>query len=145
MAEQFRRTIVPAMQEAAKTPVRVAPSFARLHARFPSSWSRWLWPPYPRYRGPEHADLREEQSPAAASNDLLRSFNLARSTALLKQKDVVVCATSDPKADKPTCSYGAFRGWIVFLDSNSNWQADDTEELYERHEVAGHVAHRQDR
>ncbi len=72
---------------------------------------------------------------AAASNDLLRSFNLARSSALLNQKDAVVCASSDPIAEKPKCSYGAFSGWIVYVDANSNWQADDTEQILERHEL----------
>jgi Tfp pilus assembly protein FimT len=72
---------------------------------------------------------------SAASNDLLHSFQLARSTALLKQQDVVVCASSDPAADLPECSYGAFNGWIVFLDANSNWQADEGEEIYQRHEL----------
>jgi type IV fimbrial biogenesis protein FimT len=72
---------------------------------------------------------------STASNDLLRSFNLARSSALLNQKDVVVCASSDPAATTPVCSYGAFKGWIVFVDANANWQADGTEKILERHEL----------
>jgi type IV fimbrial biogenesis protein FimT len=71
----------------------------------------------------------------AASNDLLRSFQLARSEAIKRQRTVIVCASSDPKADNPTCSYGAFQGWIVAEDPNNNWQVDNTEEVIERHEL----------
>ena len=72
---------------------------------------------------------------ASASNDLLRSFQLARSTAITTQKDVVVCASTDPVAVSPTCSYGVFNGWIVFEDRNSNWQVESAEPILERHEL----------
>jgi type IV fimbrial biogenesis protein FimT len=61
----------------------------------------------------------------AASNDLLRSFHLARTEAIKRQQNVVVCASADPTAASPVCSYGDFTGWIVFQDTNANWQADD--------------------
>ena len=72
---------------------------------------------------------------AGASNDLLRSFQIARSEAIKRQQNVVVCATTDPTAANPVCSYGAFNGWIVFQDTNSNWQSDGdaTEPVIERH------------
>lgn len=72
---------------------------------------------------------------AGASNDLLRSFQIARSEAIKRQQNVVVCATADPTAANPVCSYGNFKGWIVFQDSNSNWQSDGnaTEPVIERH------------
>src|SRR5882757_9276089 len=53
----------------------------------------------------------------AASNDLLRSFQLARTEAIKRGQpnvNVVVCASDVPTATNPTCSYGAFKGWIVF-------------------------------
>jgi type IV fimbrial biogenesis protein FimT len=71
---------------------------------------------------------------ASASNDLLRSFNLARSEAIKRQRNVVLCASSDPIATSPACSYGAFKGWIVFEDTNGNWQSDG-EPVIERHEL----------
>src|SRR5207302_8366736 len=54
---------------------------------------------------------------SSASNDLLRSFNLARTEAIKHQTNVVVCASAAPMAAVPTCSYGPFNGWIVFQDS----------------------------
>ena len=69
----------------------------------------------------------------AASNDLLRSFQLARTEAIRRQQNVVVCASADPTATNPTCSYGGFSGWIVFQDTNANWQADGGEAVIERH------------
>ena len=72
---------------------------------------------------------------SAASNDLLRSFQMARTEAIRRQFNVVVCASADPTAATPTCSYGPFRAWIVFVDNNVNWQADGGELILERHEV----------
>jgi Tfp pilus assembly protein FimT len=75
---------------------------------------------------------------SSASNDLLRSFNLARTEAIKHQTNVVVCAVADPMAAVPTCSYGAFNGWIVFQDGPpsgppTNWQFDAGEPIFERH------------
>jgi len=72
----------------------------------------------------------------AASNDLLRSFQMARSEAIKRQQNVAVCASADPTAATPACSYGAFNGWIVFQDTNGNWQPDGApaEPILERHE-----------
>src|SRR6266480_6471322 len=70
---------------------------------------------------------------SAASNDLLRSFYLARTEAIKHQTNVAVCASAVPTAAAPTCSYGAFNGWIVFQDTNFNWQWDNGEPIFERH------------
>jgi type IV fimbrial biogenesis protein FimT len=72
---------------------------------------------------------------SAAANDLLRSFQLARTQAIKHQANVVVCASANPTAANPTCSYGPFNGWIVFQDTNSNWQVDAGEPVLERHEL----------
>ena len=75
---------------------------------------------------------------SGAANDLLRSFQVARSEAIKRQViggSVIVCASSNPTATNPTCSYGAFRGWIVAEDTNNNWQHDSTEPVIERHEL----------
>jgi type IV fimbrial biogenesis protein FimT len=71
----------------------------------------------------------------AASNDLLRSFQLARTEAIKRQQNVVVCASTDPTAANPTCTYGPFGGWIVFQDTNANWQTDGGEAVLERHNL----------
>jgi Tfp pilus assembly protein FimT len=62
-------------------------------------------------------------------------MQLARTEAIKRQRNVVVCASANPTAANPTCSYGAFTGWIVFQDTNSNWQSDGivAEPVLERH------------
>src|SRR6266403_3280275 len=70
---------------------------------------------------------------SAASNDLHRSFYLARSEAIKHQTNVAVCASAAPTAAAPTCSYGPFNGWIVFQDTNFNWQWDNGAPIFERH------------
>src|SRR5207249_10519209 len=47
---------------------------------------------------------------SSASNDLLRSFYLARTEAIKHQANVVVCAVADPTLAVPVCSYGPFKG-----------------------------------
>ena len=70
---------------------------------------------------------------SSAANDMLRSFQIARSEAIKRQQNVVVCASANPTDANPTCSYGAFSGWIVFQDSNFNWSVDAGEPILERH------------
>lgn len=72
---------------------------------------------------------------SSAANDLLRSFQLARTEGIKHQLNVVVCASANPTAANPTCSYGPFSGWIVFEDTNSNWQRDAGETVLERHDL----------
>src|SRR5258707_6789239 len=77
---------------------------------------------------------------SGASTDLLRSFYLARTEAIKHQANVVVCASANPMAAVPACSYGPFNGWIVFQDSGpapwpgaNPWQFDAGEPIFERH------------
>jgi type IV fimbrial biogenesis protein FimT len=72
---------------------------------------------------------------SSAANDMLRSFQIARSEAIKRQQNVVVCASARPTDANPACSYGAFSGWIVFQDSNSNWSVDPGEPILEQHEL----------
>ena len=70
------------------------------------------------------------------ANDLLRSFNLARTEAIKRQAgNVVVCGTTGPRLANPVCAYNTFRGWVVFVDANGNWQYDAGEVVLERHSV----------
>ena len=93
---------------------------------------------------PNMRDFMRNNRLTSATNDLLRSTQVARSEAIKRQQTVVVCASSDPLADAPACSDGAFRGWVVFIDANDNWAfdgddsstpEDETEVVIERHEV----------
>jgi type IV fimbrial biogenesis protein FimT len=76
------------------------------------------------------------------ANDLLHSFNLARAEAVKRQPlagglplNVVVCGTTGPRLANPVCEYNTFRGWIVFVDANGNWQYDAGDTIIERHAV----------
>jgi type IV fimbrial biogenesis protein FimT len=71
----------------------------------------------------------------SASNDLLRSLNLARTEAIKRQTNVAVCATADPDASDGSlvCSYGPFQGWFVFEDTNADGQHAGGEPVLERH------------
>jgi type IV fimbrial biogenesis protein FimT len=74
-------------------------------------------------------------------NDLLHSLQLARTEAIKRQVlvgnvvvgNVVVCGTTNPLPDNAQCTYNTFNGWIVFADTNGNWQHDAGEPLLERH------------
>ncbi len=84
---------------------------------------------------PNMRDFMRNNRLSSAANALLRSTQVARSEAIKRQSNVVVCASADPLADTPECSYGAFRGWVVFQDDNSNWAFDGTDVVIERHEL----------
>jgi type IV fimbrial biogenesis protein FimT len=74
-------------------------------------------------------------------NDLLHSLQVARTEAIKRQAvngvplNVVVCGTNTPEATNPVCGYNTFRGWIVYADTNRNWQRDSGEEIIQRHDV----------
>lgn len=71
----------------------------------------------------------------SGANDLLRSIQVARSEAIKRQANVVVCASDDPTEEVPECSGGDFNGWIVFQDTNASWAFDEGEPIVERHNV----------
>ena len=54
------------------------------------------------------------------SQELVRSFQTARSEATKRQRNVVVCLSDAT----PACTTGAPTGWIVFEDTNANWDRD---------------------
>lgn len=86
---------------------------------------------------PSMRDFSRNARLTSASNDLLASMQLARTEAIKRQVNVAVCAVADPSANAPECSYGAFRGWIVFVDADNSGQrnAAATEPVLERHAV----------
>ena len=54
------------------------------------------------------------------SQELVRSFQTARSEATKRQRNVVVCLSDAT----PACTTGTPTGWIVFEDTNANWDRD---------------------
>lgn len=96
---------------------------------------------------PNMRDFMRNNRLSSAANDILRSVQVARSEAVKRQRVMATCASSDPNADNATCSEGAFSGWIVFQDSNGNWDRDPgdaTEVVVDRKTVANGVMVRND-
>ena len=74
----------------------------------------------------------------STNNELLRSIQTARAEATKRQQNVVLCTSADPTAaptaTAPSCSKTGIKGWIVFQDSNGDWdRSGATEELIETH------------
>lgn len=84
---------------------------------------------------PNMRDFIRNNRLTAGANDLLHSTQIARSEAIKRQQNVVVCASADPSATAPVCSYGSFNGWVVFQDTNGNWRFDAGEAIIERHDL----------
>ncbi len=72
---------------------------------------------------------------SSVSNDLLASLQNARTEAVKRQAQTVVCWVADTTAASPACSYGNGAAWIVFQDTNANWQWDANEPIIERHDA----------
>jgi type IV fimbrial biogenesis protein FimT len=71
---------------------------------------------------------------AGISRELLSTLQTARTEATKRQRNVVVCASSNPGAGAAAvCTTGASSGWIMFVDTNSDWERTSTEELIKNH------------
>jgi type IV fimbrial biogenesis protein FimT len=91
---------------------------------------------------PNMRDFMRNNRLASSANDLLRSVQIARSEAVKRQRVMAACASSNPDAADATCSEGALSGWIVFQDSNTNWDRDPgdaTEVVIDRKSVPAGV------
>lgn len=82
---------------------------------------------------PTFADIIRNNRLTTAANDLLHSTQRARSEAVKRQAQVVVCASADASAMPPACNDGAFTQWIVFADTDGDWVVDANEPILERH------------
>jgi len=70
----------------------------------------------------------------ATANDLLHSYQLARTEAIKQQQNVYVCASANPTSASANCSGGSFStGWIVFADTDRSGQREATETIIESH------------
>ena len=82
---------------------------------------------------PNFSEMIRNTRLTSSANDLLRATQVARSEAVKRQLPVVVCATADSAAAVPACSYGEFRDWIVFVDTDGDMAVDAGEMVLERH------------
>jgi type IV fimbrial biogenesis protein FimT len=89
---------------------------------------------------PNMRDFLRNGRLTSAANEMLRAMQIARSEAIKRQLPVAVCASANPSATDPTCSNGSFTGWIVFEDSNNDWQWGAGEEVLARQNVDDGVA-----
>ncbi len=76
---------------------------------------------------PSMSQLMQSSRTCSAHNALVAALNLARSEAVSRQGDVVVC----PSTDQSHCDRSVLwqQGWIVFQDSNGNTVRDPDEAL----------------
>lgn len=71
-----------------------------------------------------------------AVQEILRSLQTARSEAVKRQSNVVVCASANPLAGTAaTCTNTSPIGWIVFVDTDGGVDHDSTEELLQAHTI----------
>jgi type IV fimbrial biogenesis protein FimT len=92
---------------------------------------------------PNMRDFMRNNRLTSAANDMLRSVQVARSEAVKRQLVVTACASSNPDAADATCSEGNLSGWIVFQDTNRDWERDPanpTEVIIDRKSVPDGVS-----
>ncbi len=65
---------------------------------------------------PNMAEFTQNSRLTSASNDLLSSFQLARSEAARSKTNITICASPDPLAANANCGGNFSTGWIIFLD-----------------------------
>ena len=81
---------------------------------------------------PQFGEFQRNNRLTATANDLLASIQLARTEAIKRQRPVALCPSSDPAATAPSCSGGAFRGWIVFEDPDADCQPASADAVLRR-------------
>lgn len=76
---------------------------------------------------PSFEGMMDNNKQSAALNKLLGELHFARSEAVKRSRQVVIC----PSINNNTCSAAQVwnSGWIMFVDNNRNNAHEDTEEL----------------
>lgn len=65
-----------------------------------------------------------------SANDLVRTLQVARSEAIKRRRNVVVCTAADPLSTTPACDdEPTLNGWFVFVDNNADGAWDDESEV----------------
>jgi type IV fimbrial biogenesis protein FimT len=83
---------------------------------------------------PNMMEFSRNASMTAAANDFVTATLRARTEAVKRQAPVTLCLSDNPTDANPTCVAGAVsdsltRGFVVFVDENNNFNADDTRKL----------------
>lgn len=72
---------------------------------------------------PQFQSLLLETRLTTESNRLLSDIQLARSEAIKRQANVLMCPSSNPEDSNPSCDVGASdwsSGWLVFANTDTN-------------------------
>ena len=73
---------------------------------------------------PNVAEFRQNSRISNTANNLLSSFQLARSEAARSKTIVTICASANPKVPDPQCGGTFDAGWIIFLDTDGDIVVD---------------------
>jgi len=82
---------------------------------------------------PSFSTFTQNSRMATSVNDLLGSFQVARSEAARAKDNVTICASANSTTANPTCGGEYEDGWIVFQDTNGDIQVDAGEALLRSH------------
>lgn len=94
---------------------------------------------------PSLSDFVNRSKVDSVKNQLFSALSFARMAAIAEQQDTHVCALSySPSGDYQCGSYSTFnsswsKGWLVFTDSNNNYQFDGENELIKVYENGSSV------
>ena len=67
---------------------------------------------------PNMAEFTQNSRLSSTSNDLLSSFQLARSEAARSKTNITICASTNSTDPAANCSGTLQDGWIIFVDTN---------------------------
>ena len=68
------------------------------------------------YGIPNFAEFTQNSRLASTSNDLLASFQMARSEAARSKNNITICSSANPLAAAANCGGNFNNGWIIFVD-----------------------------
>lgn len=81
---------------------------------------------------PHFGEFQRNNRLTQAANDLLAGLQLARSEAIKRQSPVALCRSANPSDASPSCSAGAYQGWIVFQDPDLDCQPGEAGSILRR-------------
>lgn len=88
-------------------------------------------------------ELIRNNSRTAYVNDFVSSLNLARSEAVKRSAQVVICkSTTGSACNTSTCASGTNcweKGWLTFVDSDADGTLDSGEQILKFHQELGQV------
>lgn len=76
---------------------------------------------------PSYNDIIKSNRLRSQANDFVASINLARSEAIKRNQNVILCRSADGTSCATTGGWE--QGWVIFADANTNGTLDAGEEL----------------